>query len=91
MRSYIAADADLLRCDADDSLDHGRAWGGASAGDIVGAANVCVCVFPKCVQQFSRCCPGSGVQQSANGAHVQSWAPVQGQTQQGQNATPPAF
>ena len=44
MRSYIAADADLLRCDADDSLDHGRAWGGASAGDIVGAANVCVCV-----------------------------------------------
>ena len=39
---YIAADAELLRYDADDSLDYGRAWGGASAGDIVGAANVCV-------------------------------------------------
>jgi hypothetical protein len=49
---YIAADAELLRYDADDSLDYGRAWGGASAGDIVGAANVCVSLGRHAVLTF---------------------------------------
>jgi hypothetical protein len=86
---YIAADAELLRYDADNSLDYGRAWGGASAGDIVGAANVCVSSGR--VMQFSRSSHRSGMQQSANGAHMSSWALVQGQAQQGQTVTRPAI
>jgi hypothetical protein len=37
---YIAADVELTRCDAEDSKEYGKAWGGASAGDIVGAPRV---------------------------------------------------
>ena len=38
---YIAADADLSVFDRDEANDYGKVWGGASAGDIVGAPKVC--------------------------------------------------
>ena len=78
---YIAADAELLKCDIENSRDIGRTWGGASAGDFTGAAQVRAC--PTRLDESSRSSSLSGMRQGENGPIVPGRTPVQGQAQQG--------
>jgi len=73
---YIAADADLSVFDRDEANDYGKAWGGASAGDIVGAPKVCARIARVVV--LPRSYPSSDMHRRANGPLVSSWALVQG-------------
>ena len=73
---YIAADAELLKCDVENSRDIGRTWGGASAGDFTGAAQVRAC--PTRLNVSSRSSSLSGMRQGENGPIVPGRTPVQG-------------
>lgn len=81
---YIAADVELTRCDIDDSKEYGKAWGGASAGDIVGAARVCL---PSAVPRAPDSHIRQGMPQRANGPLMPIRAPLQGPAQQGKPAS----
>jgi hypothetical protein len=81
---YIAADVELTRCDIDDSKEYGKAWGGASAGDIVGAPRVCL---PSAVPRVPASHIRQGMPQCTNGPLMPIRAPLQGPAQQGKPAS----